>query len=87
MIPIVSSQKTVNGQPVPTKAPRGPRGRDLCDAAIRLRVYLGKELRKQAEEASLDAEHWGPSAVTALCISLERSGVRGIPVDADVDVV
>lgn len=72
-----------NGQPLqPTRpaAPdrRMPRGRDMADAAVRLRVYLATELRRQCQEHGLEAEHYGPSAVTVLTIALEKQGVRGI---------
>ena len=78
--------QTPNGQPA-TPAPKRLRGRDMANAAIRLRVYLGKELRHLAESANLEADHWGAAAVTSLCIALERHGVRGIEPEAECEVV
>jgi hypothetical protein len=61
-----------------------PRGRDIADAAIRLRVYVATELRRQCEEAGLDSDQCCSSAVTSTLISLEKQGLRGIPVQTDV---
>ena len=57
---------------------RRPTGREVADQAINLRVYLAVQLRSKCESAGLDPDQWSSSAVTALTISLERQGVRGI---------
>lgn len=92
MQPIKPASQHVNGQKAAELAPkrvavsRRQSGRELAMDAIRLRVYLGVELQRAALECGLDPDHYSAAAVTALCISLERQGVRGIPEDCDVVV-
>ena len=83
---ILRNQQTVNGAKPPVTVSKRPTGRELAMNAIRLRVFLGVELRRLADTCQLDPDHYSASAVTSLAISLEKQGVRGIPEECDVVV-
>ena len=75
---IIRNQPAVESNGKPVTVPQRPKGRDLADQAVNLRVYIAVQLRQKCLAAGLESDQYSSGAVTATCISLEKQGIRGI---------